>query len=101
MDTRDAKERLEKEWDLEKGFLGQLRLGRFSQEGVVRLLNIFEELPVSGEEYLDRRFVSLSWYIPVFMTWQISRLDDLQDKRSLETAMNRVVSALERVLGVP
>lgn len=93
---------LEKEWDLSSGFFGRLRTGLFDPDGFERLIKILESVDLQHEETINRRLVSLTWYIPIFMTWQRDRIiENGYDARSLELAINRVHAVLERLLGIP
>lgn len=102
MNIQSAIDELEKEWDLEAGFLGNLRQGIFSTEKLERLLNTLQTIELSDLKQLDRRFVSLTWYIPVFMIWQ--REDFVKQNKDifeLDLAINKVEGQLEIILGIP
>jgi hypothetical protein len=53
-------------------------------------------------ESINRRIVSLLWYMPLFMAWQKDRVQEAGgDAAGLERAANEVQSIVERVLGIP
>lgn len=95
-------ERLETEWSLEEGFLGLLREGRFSDDGLSRLLNLLDEIKPSESEFIERRLVELLWYMPIFMGWQKERLQENGiSPEKLSSAITEVENRLEIALGVP
>ena len=59
-------------------------------------------LEVEKDKALDRRFVSLIWYIPIFMGWQYERVRDKGgDMKSFIGAANKIQAVIEDILGVP
>jgi hypothetical protein len=91
---------LEAEYDQEYGFLGLLRGGHFDTRARDRFLSLLESIDVSDSVRLERRLVSLLWYLPLFLQWQERRLDD-KERMAVHEVINRVTSQLERILGVP
>jgi hypothetical protein len=93
---------LEKEWELSSGFLGNLRTGTFDPDGLARLIEILQSVNLEDATTLERRFVSLTWYIPLFMDWQRQRLREKgTDTSGLDSGINQIQSLLESILGVP
>jgi len=93
---------LEQEWDFEDGFLGRLRCGEFEVAGLHRLLAVLETISLNDSEDINRRLVSLLWYMPLFMEWQKERVqEEGGDRLALENAINQVQTQVERLLGVP
>lgn len=92
---------LEKEWNLESGFLGMLRRGHFDEAAYERLLATLRRVQTPPDK-LSARFVALTWYIPIFMTWQRDRCvaAGYGDGR-FDNAVSTVTSSLEDILGVP
>ena len=102
MEMQSVIAQLEQEWEQPGGFLGNLRMGIFDPAGFERLAKILESVEIGDTGTIDRRFVSLTWYIPIFMGWQRERLQEKGgDVRELEIATNRILGELERILGVP
>ena len=94
-------DQLDREYERSGGFLGQLRAGRFDPEGAERLLSILASLTL-GDDPVDRRLVQLLWFTPIFIQWQKERFEILgADLDPVESILNRVVSTLEEVVGVP
>jgi hypothetical protein len=87
------------EYDLEDGFVGRLRSGRYDPAGADRLLAALSALDL-GDGPVDRRLVSLLWYLPLIIGWQLHRVP-AEDIGKVENILNQVVGILETVLGVP
>lgn len=93
---------LENEWELETGFFGKLRLGSFDPIGLDRVVRIIKSIELKNASMIDRRLVSLTWYIPLFMNWQRERfLQNNAELDKLDHAINQLTSLLEAILGVP
>ena len=96
-----ATEKLDQEWDLDEGFFGKLRRGIFDKDGLRRVTEILESVDTSGDQ-MDKRFVSLTWFIPTFMNWQCDRIIDKgDDAPELDSATQTMIELLFRVLGAP
>jgi hypothetical protein len=91
---------LEAAYDLEDGFLGLLRGGHFDRVARDRFLRLLETIDLAPTAPINRRLVGLLWYAPMFMQWQLERLDD-EEQSALLAAIDQVTSQLERILGVP
>ena len=101
MTVQEAIAKLEQAWDLDSGFLGRLRQGEFNAARSQRFEELLKDLPTKGD-MLDARLVSLTWYIPLFMSWQRERcLANGCDADAFDQAVNRATSLLEKALGVP
>ena len=104
MDIPTAIQKLEYEWDdvIGEGFFSRLRYDSFDDVGFQRVNDILSTVEIPAGTTIDRRFVELAWFIPVFMDWQ--REAWVQDKRStdiLDRAISQVSQALTTVLGLP
>lgn len=94
-------DKIDQEYDRTTGFLGLLRQGTFDSQSSERLLDLLSSLEL-GNGPVDRRLVQLLWYMPIFLQWQIERFDASgRDAAPVRTVMNKVVSRLEVVIGVP
>ena len=93
---------LEKYWDIPNGLFYQLRYnGIFNAEKFENFIELVESIEIEGEQ-IDRRLVSLLWYIPLFMDWQKERvLEQGGDVKHLERATNQILDILEEKLGIP
>jgi hypothetical protein len=102
MDESKAIEALTAEWERPAGFLGRLREGVFDEAGYRRLQGILNSVEIADERLVQRRLVSLLWYIPTFMAWQRERVQESNgDVTRLDAAVTEVQNLLESVLGVP
>ena len=95
-------ERLGAAWDAKTGFFWHVRQGVFDEQTFEETLKIVSSIPASEDDPLPRRLVSLLWYIPRFMEWQIERVRDRSgDVNAYQKATNRMASEVERILGTP
>jgi len=97
--TNSIKARLEREWDLDEGFLGQLRTGNFDSKAYRRLLETLTDIQASS--YLERDVVRLIWYIPIFMEWNKEITMNSLDSTTYGQATNSLQIEVERILGTP
>lgn len=93
---------LRREWDAETGFLGGVRYRQFNQEHLERLINTLRATNIENQPCLDRKLVALLWFMPLFLEWQKQSYEetDIQYEK-LDTAINRIVNELYRILGIP
>jgi hypothetical protein len=102
MNTESLVSALEREWDFEDGFFGRLRQGHFDLACLSRLTHVLDSVAAERDAVVNRRLVSLLWYMPIFMQWQRERVQAAGgDLVELDKATNRVQAAIERILGVP
>jgi hypothetical protein len=93
---------LEHEWDLGEGFLGKLREGTFDPAGLERLMRLLDGIDIGDAPEVNRRLVSLLWFMPLFMEWQRERADKHGvDPQALVHAIDRVQTAMWKLLGCP
>jgi hypothetical protein len=93
---------LEEEWSKPSGFLGRLREGVFVLESANSFLAKLKHIDLSKEDAVNKRLVSLLWYIPGFLGWQVERVAEQgADLQAFHKFRNEVQSALEEILGVP
>ena len=95
-------EMLEAEW-AEDGFLGRLRRGTFEPSGYTRLKEKLDLIRFKEGDAIDRRLVSLLWFVPTLMSYQRERVAERGgDVAALDQALNEVRSKLLRdILGTP
>ena len=102
MQTETAIEQLNSEWDPQIGFLGKIRYRSYDPEGLERLIQVLEAINLDEDALLDRRLVSLLWFIPIFLEWQKRSFSESgQDAQLLESAINRIMPSLYKILGIP
>jgi hypothetical protein len=83
------------------GFFGILRDGRFSEEGYRRVVEILTATDVGGVS-LTKDFVAVTWYIPIFMSWQRDQCVELgMSAGEYDRRANHLHALVENLLGVP
>jgi hypothetical protein len=93
---------LEAEWSKPAGFLGKLRDGVFDPPHGAEFVSLLRSFRFPEASIVDRRLVSLLWYIPSFLHWQAPQVEELGGDRSeFEQLRNQVQEQLEEILGVP
>lgn len=93
---------LEAEYDLDHGFLGQLRQGNFEASGLQRLIALLQSIDLDEVLMIDRRLVSLLWMIPTIMSWQIDRVaENGGDIVHLQRGIDEAQTILNSLLGLP
>lgn len=101
MDVDQVAEALEVEWDIE-GFFDQVRNGVFDPKRACHVLGLLREIDVDDSQVLPRRLVSLLWYMPMFLGWQLQRVEEKGGEiASFERFILDVQNILEEVLGTP
>ena len=102
MDIQQIVELLEKEWGSPDGFLSLLREGVFDRTGFERFEQVLKSIHLDNRKPFDRRFVALTWYAPVFMSWQRERVEENGGQvDELEVAITKIQNLVEELLGVP
>ena len=90
-------ELLEKEWEAETGFFGKLRFEGFDPEGFQRVETLLQKVTPECPSF-PQRLVALTWFIPLFMSWQeVPEIPDEDYKKYCGRMQNLVMNAL----GVP
>ncbi|MCB2099303.1 MAG: hypothetical protein KDE22_00435 [Rhodobacterales bacterium] len=101
MDIKQITEYLEREWDVD-GFLYEIRQGIFLPQKSINFVSMLNELTVSNDCLITKRFVSLIWYLPIFLIWQRERvLENGGDILKYDDFITNVHNSLEKILGVP
>jgi hypothetical protein len=93
---------LERFWDLPDGYFFRLRQGEYQVGGAAEVDLVLRSIDIDELGSLPRRLVSLTWYIPTFMEWQIERVRERGgDVDALRQDITRLQNALDKLLGVP
>lgn len=92
---------LEHEYDLNVGFIGQLRSREFDASSLARLEGLLASIDVGDDEYINRRLVALLWLMPDIIEWQISSLAYQDDARAAKQGLERIRNRIYDILGVP
>jgi hypothetical protein len=76
--------------------------GDFAADDFRRVLEIVSTISIAKDADLPRRVVSLLWYIPIFMQWQVGRVNENGGDASVYAkAIVAVTNEIERLLGTP
>ena len=95
-------ELLESEWSPDDGFFWRVRQGTFDHAEFERALRKVATLAIPEDAELPRRIVSLLWYIPLFMQWQVERVQENGgDTVAYAKAITAMTNEVERLLGLP
>jgi len=93
--------RLEAAWDID-GFLDHVRNGDFVPDEGEQFLAILRDIKISETDLVPKRLVSLLWFVPIFLMWQVDRIaENGGDGVAYERFMNDVHGVLEDRLGIP
>jgi hypothetical protein len=102
MGYENAIAELEAEWSPDDGFFWRIRQGNFSPSDFERALKKISAINIGEDADVPRRVVSLLWYIPLFMQWQVERVQENKgDLKAYATAITKMTNEIERLLGVP
>lgn len=95
-------EMLELEWEAGSGFFWQVRQGCFDADEFNRALKKVSAVSIAQDADVPFRLVSLLWFIPLFMEWQVERVGrNGGDKAAYEMAVSTMTGEVMRLLGVP
>lgn len=100
MKMSESVEVLESAWSEEDGFLFRLRVGEFETAKSASFLATLRKIDADQDNVLNRRAVSLLWYVPLFLEWQRERIDK-KYWSELNLLITSVTNEVERLLGVP
>ncbi len=101
MKIADSIKLIENEYDLETGVIGKLRGLEFDKAGFERLVAIFKEIEIDNDPKIDKRFVSLVWYIPIFMTWQARAIENDIAVKEINKYSEEIAHILFELIGYP
>jgi hypothetical protein len=99
----DAIAELEAAWSEPNGVLFRLRQGELNSDDLADLLALLRQIDINTDASpLPRRFVSLVWYLPLFVEWQRERVSEAGgDVDTVVKFANTFTNETERLLGVP
>jgi len=91
---------LAREYDLENGFVGQLRMRRFDQTGAQRILDAIRQISLEKEDSVDVRLARHLYFIPILAYWQRGRLSS-SAQCDLDEFVDQLFEACDDAIGVP
>lgn len=93
---------IEAEWKFADGFFWKARLGEFDAIGFDRTISALQSIELGAIDSIPARLVSLIWYMPQFLGWQIDRLcDNGVSLERIQGAIAGLNNEIERILGTP
>jgi hypothetical protein len=102
MNIELVKSLLEKEWNVDEGFVWHCRQGEFDEAGYERLVGILSQIDLGDSPTIDRRLVSLIWWLPQVMRWQEDRIvSQGGDQNRYLNWCENIERLVQDILGVP
>lgn len=93
---------LEAEFDEPNGFVWKVRYGDFDAEGGERFIRVLSQIRPPQDRPLERRLVSIVWFLPLMLMWQEERIAARgDDSERLHRITERVTNLVIEILGVP
>ena len=99
MERDEIIESIVSEYDLEAGFIGQLRMRRFDRAGAQRILDAIRRISLE-EDAVDIRMARHLYFIPMLAYWQRARLPS-SDQCDLDEFVDQLFGVCAHALGAP
>ena len=99
MERDEIIESIVSEYDLEAGFIGQLRIRRFDRAGARRILDAIRRISPEGD-VVDIRMARHLYAIAILAYWQRERLPS-SDQRDLDEFVDQLFEICVHALGAP
>ena len=99
MERDEIIESIVSEYDLETGFVGQLRMRRFDRARARRILDAIRRISLE-EDAVDIRLARHLYFIPILAYWQRVRLPS-SDQRDLDEFVDQLFEVCIHALGAP
>ena len=99
MERDEIIESIVSEYDLETGFVGQLRMRRFDRAGAQRILDAIRRISLE-EDAVDIRMARHLYFIPILAYWQRARLPS-SDQCDLDEFVDQLFGVCAHALGAP
>ena len=99
MERDEIIESIVSEYDLEAGFIGQLRMRRFDRAGAQRILDAIRRISLE-ENAVDIRMARHLYFIPILAYWQRARLPS-SDQCDLDEFVDQLFGVCVHALGAP
>ena len=93
--------KINKAWDYDEGFLGNLRQGKFNQELYTEFYTLLLSLRDNDDEFFSREIVTALWFIPVFMERQKDIVCKHYPLDKYFKHQEDVIDAIAGILGYP
>ena len=99
MERDEIIESIVSEYDLDAGFIGQLRMRRFDWAGAQRILDAIRRISLEGDA-VDIRMARHLYFIPILAYWQRARLPS-SDQCDLDEFVDQLFGVCVHALGAP
>ena len=99
MERDEIIESIVSEYDLEAGFIGQLRMRRFDRAGAQRILDAIRRISLE-EDAVDIRMARHLYFIQIIAYWQRTRLPS-SDQCDLDEFVDQLFGVCVHALGAP
>ena len=99
MERDEIIESIVSEYDLDAGFIGQLRMRRFDRAGAQRILDAIRRISLE-EDAVDIRMARHLYFIPILAYWQRARLPS-SDQCDLDEFVDQLFGVCVHALGAP
>jgi hypothetical protein len=93
-----------KHWEVEDGFFYHLRNRVVDFSKGSEVLNALQAIDFSAYPCVPLAWVSTLWYIPLFMEWQMSNIEEWNESDAFKRFVDlqgEILSEVERILGYP
>ena len=95
-------EGLDLAWDSERGYLGLLRAGQFSEHLGEEYLDLLGQIEIEEGEQLHPDFVRLVWFAPLSAEWLVQPVVQRgADLRAVTRVADLIRERVMELLGVP
>lgn len=99
MERDEIIESIVSEYDLDAGFIGQLRMRRFDWAGAQRILDAIRRISLEGDA-VDIRMARHLYFIPILAYWQRARLPS-SGQCDLDEFVDQLFEVCVHALGAP
>lgn len=99
MERDEIIESIVSEYDLDAGFIGQLRMRRFDWAGAQRILDAIRRISLEGDA-VDIRMARHLYFIPILAYWQRARLPS-SGQCDLDEFVDQLFGVCVHSLGAP
>lgn len=102
MNQQAAIEYFESTWEEPNGFFYRLRQGEYDAQEAARVLETISSLILGIDTPIEKRLVSLLWYMPLFAQWQRDRIREAgMQIETYDRFVTQLTNILEEKLGIP
>jgi hypothetical protein len=101
MITQEQINELDKSWDQEEGFLGQIRQGKFNEKLYAEYLNLLRSINIGEDECIPKHAITCLWYVPSFIDYWEHLVCRNYPQEKYRKMKEDVLNELERIFDFP